>query len=123
MAPELALTLTDGAVAVASVTVRIGSSRGSLHSGPSIVNCPLIASLALLADLMRRNLEHRVELAVPIEDPELRTQVLDTVALCLADNHNAWDLDSDGTWTRRTPASPDAAINAQEQLMRHAGLA
>ena len=75
------------------------------------------------ADLMRRNLEHRVELAVPIEDPELRTQVLDTVALCLADNHNAWDLDSDGTWTRRTPASPDAAINAQEQLMRHAGLA
>jgi polyphosphate kinase len=76
------------------------------------------------ADLMRRNLEHRVELAVPIEDPELRTQVLDTVALCLADNHNAWDLDSDGTWTRRTPASPDVAMNAQEQLMRlHSGLA
>jgi polyphosphate kinase len=75
------------------------------------------------ADLMRRNLEHRVELAVPIEDPELRTQVLETVALCLADNHNAWDLDSDGTWTRRTAVSPDVAMNAQEQLMRlHSGL-
>jgi polyphosphate kinase len=73
---------------------------------------------------MPRNLEHRVELAVPIEDPRLRTQVLDVVALCLADNHNAWDLDGDGRWTRRRPTGPEATINAQEQLMRlHAGLA
>jgi len=74
------------------------------------------------ADLMPRNLEHRVELAVPIEDPRLRTQVLDAVALCLADNHNAWDLDGTGKWTRRRPTDSEATINAQEQLMRlHAG--
>ena len=57
------------------------------------------------ADLMPRNLDNRVELAVPIEDPALRAEVLETVELCLADNHNAWDLDADGVWTRRRPPS------------------
>ena len=70
------------------------------------------------ADLMPRNLDNRVELAVPIEDPALRAEVLETVELCLADNHNAWDLGSDGIWTRRVPPSPEQTINAQELLMR-----
>jgi polyphosphate kinase len=71
------------------------------------------------ADLMPRNLNNRVELAVPVEDPELRAEVLETVELCLADNHNAWDLDADGIWTRRpTPPNREAVVNAQEQLMR-----
>jgi polyphosphate kinase len=74
------------------------------------------------ADLMPRNLEHRVELAVPIDDPLLRTQVLEAVELCLADTHNAWDLDSSGNWTRRRPAPGEPSINAQDELMRqHAG--
>src|SRR6202142_610383 len=38
------------------------------------------------ADLMPRNLEHRVELAVPIEDPQLRAEVLETVELCLRED-------------------------------------
>jgi polyphosphate kinase len=70
------------------------------------------------ADLMPRNLNNRVELAVPIEDPELRAEVLETVELCLADNRNAWDLDADGVWTRRPVPGPEAVVNAQEQLMR-----
>ena len=70
------------------------------------------------ADLMPRNLDNRVELAVPIEDPALRTQVLEVVELCLSDNHNAWDLDPDGVWTRRVPPSPEQTIDAQELLMR-----
>jgi polyphosphate kinase len=70
------------------------------------------------ADLMPRNLDNRVELAVPIENPALRAQVLEVVELCLADNHNAWDLGSDGVWTRRRAPSPEQAINAQELLMR-----
>ena len=52
------------------------------------------------ADLMPRNLNNRVELAVPVEDPALRAQVIETIELCLADNHNAWDLGADGRWTR-----------------------
>jgi polyphosphate kinase len=70
------------------------------------------------ADLMPRNLNNRVELAVPIEDPALREEVLDVVELCLADNHNAWDLDSRGVWERRHPAPGELVINAQEELMR-----
>jgi polyphosphate kinase len=70
------------------------------------------------ADLMPRNLDNRVELAVPVEDPALRAQVLETVELCLADNHNAWDLDSDGVWTRRQPRGEEPVINSQEILMR-----
>ena len=70
------------------------------------------------ADLMPRNLEHRVELAVPIEDPMLRGEVLETVELCLKDNHNAWQLDGDGLWTRIRPPDPAATINAQAELMR-----
>ena len=70
------------------------------------------------ADLMPRNLDNRVELAVPIEDPALRAQVMETVELCLADNHNAWDLSSDGVWRRRHPPASEKVINAQELLMR-----
>ena len=67
---------------------------------------------------MPRNLDNRVELAVPIEDPALRAEVIEAVELCLADNHNAWDLGTDGRWTRRRPPSAQATINAQEELMR-----
>jgi polyphosphate kinase len=70
------------------------------------------------ADLMPRNLNNRVELATPVEDPALRAQVLEAVELCLADNHNAWDLGADGTWTRRRAGAGDVIVNAQEQLMR-----
>src|SRR6202142_2348989 len=68
------------------------------------------------ADLMPRNLDNRVELAVPIEDPVLRTQVMETVELCLADNHNAWYLGTDGLWVRRHPAAGETVVNAQETL-------
>jgi polyphosphate kinase len=72
------------------------------------------------ADLMPRNLDNRVELAVPIEHPALRAQVLEAVELCFADNHNAWDLGSDGIWRRRRAAASEQTINAQELLMhRH----
>jgi polyphosphate kinase len=53
------------------------------------------------ADMMPRNLDTRVELLVPIERPELRAELNDTIDRCLADDTNAWTLDSDGSWTRR----------------------
>jgi polyphosphate kinase len=70
------------------------------------------------ADLMPRNLNNRVELAVPIEDPALRDEVLEVVELCLADNHNAWDLGPSGVWERRHPVPGEPLVNAQEELMR-----
>ena len=53
------------------------------------------------ADLMPRNLDHRVELAVPIESPELQAELLDTLARAFADNQSSWELDGEGAWHRR----------------------
>jgi polyphosphate kinase len=53
------------------------------------------------ADLMPRNLDTRVELLAPVEDHELQAELDDTLERCLADDTNAWTLDSDGKWTRR----------------------
>jgi polyphosphate kinase len=55
------------------------------------------------ADLMPRNLDHRVELAAPIVDPELQDELLDTLDRAFADNQSSWQLDGDGTWHRREP--------------------
>jgi polyphosphate kinase len=54
------------------------------------------------ADLMPRNLDTRVELLAPVDDPLLRDDVVDVLDRCLADETNAWELDGDGTWTRRS---------------------
>ena len=62
---------------------------------------------------MPRNLDHRVELAVPIESPELRAELLDTLERAFADNQSSWELDGEGVWTgaRRRPASGRAACS------------
>jgi polyphosphate kinase len=53
------------------------------------------------ADLMPRNLDTRVELLAPVEDPELQAELEDTLERCLADDTFAWTLSSQGVWTRR----------------------
>ena len=53
------------------------------------------------ADLMPRNLDTRVELLAPVEDPALRADLEDTLDRCLADDTFAWELEPDGAWRRR----------------------
>ena len=54
------------------------------------------------ADWMGRNLFRRIEVAFPILDPALKTRVVkEGLEPYLADNQNAWELDAEGTWTRR----------------------
>ena len=52
------------------------------------------------ADLMPRNLDHRVELAVPIQVPALQEEIVDTLERAFADNQNSWELDAQGRWQR-----------------------
>ncbi|HEX6782230.1 MAG TPA: polyphosphate kinase 1 [Solirubrobacterales bacterium] len=74
------------------------------------------------ADLMPRNLDSRVELVAPVEDAALKAEMLDVLERSLADNVNAWDLDSDGNWVRRRPDGE--ARSTQEELMaRHSARA
>jgi len=68
------------------------------------------------ADLMPRNLDHRVELAVPIETAELRADLLDVLDRCFADNQNSWDLDGEGAWHRRSPAPGEEPRSVQLEL-------
>jgi polyphosphate kinase len=75
------------------------------------------------ADLMPRNLDSRVELVAPVEDPELRAEMLDVLERSFADNANSWELGSDGNWTR-TQAPPDERRSVQGELReRYAGRA
>jgi polyphosphate kinase len=69
------------------------------------------------ADLMPRNLDHRVELAVPIESPELREELMDTLARGFADNQSSWELEADGHWARRSPGPGERPRNMQLELM------
>jgi polyphosphate kinase len=69
------------------------------------------------ADLMPRNLDHRVELAAPIESPELRAELMDALERAFADNQSSWELDAEGTWRRRSPAPGERPRNMQVELM------
>jgi polyphosphate kinase len=68
------------------------------------------------ADLMPRNLDHRVELAVPIASAEARAELLDTLQRAFADNQNSWELGADGEWSRRTPGPGEEPRSLQLEL-------
>jgi polyphosphate kinase len=68
------------------------------------------------ADLMPRNLDHRVELAAPVEADDLRAELLDTLERAFADNQSSWELDGDGAWHRRSPAPGEQPRNLQLEL-------
>jgi polyphosphate kinase len=69
------------------------------------------------ADLMPRNLDHRVELAAPIESPELRAELMDTIERAFADNQSSWQLGPDNRWHRRSPGPGERKRNMQVELM------
>jgi polyphosphate kinase len=69
------------------------------------------------ADLMPRNLDHRVELAAPIDSPELRAELMDTLERAFADNQSSWELHADGVWRRQSPAPGERPRNMQLELM------
>jgi polyphosphate kinase len=75
------------------------------------------------ADLMPRNLDTRVELDAPVDDPQLKEDLLDTLERSLADETNAWELQSDRTWARRTPSGPQPRSVHRELMVGHAARA
>jgi polyphosphate kinase len=65
------------------------------------------------ADWMTRNLSHRVEVAVPLYDPDVRWQVRALLDLHLADDTRARIIDPRGT-NRYVPAGPGEPVRAQQ---------
>ncbi|HEY8626568.1 MAG TPA: polyphosphate kinase 1 [Solirubrobacteraceae bacterium] len=72
------------------------------------------------ADLMPRNLDTRVELLAPIEDPDLRAELDDTLERCLIDDTNAWVLAADGDWTRREGGTRSVHRELMERTLAQA---
>ena len=67
------------------------------------------------ADCMKRNLESRVEVVAPVEDPLLRKELRIVLDIQLKPNRCQWEMQSDGVYIR-TPAA-DAAPACQQALI------
>lgn len=71
------------------------------------------------ADLMRRNLDRRIEVLCPVEDPALITHIHDHIlASCLKDNVKAWHLDAKGDYHKPKRKSSDPAFDSQAFFMQ-----
>ena len=71
------------------------------------------------ADWMPRNLERRVELMFPVEQPDLSRRLVRILELYFADNCHSYELQPDGRYRKRQQGSR-AAVHAQEALRRQA---
>ena len=65
------------------------------------------------ADWMTRNTVHRVEVAAPVEDPDLKLRLNEMFITMLSDNVQARELNSSGKYTRLQPGE-EASLNSQE---------
>jgi polyphosphate kinase len=69
------------------------------------------------ADWMERNFFRRIEVGFPIQRRHHRRQLFEDLELYLADNCQAWVLQSDGSWVREQPGSREP-IAAQARLLQ-----
>ena len=77
------------------------------------------------ADLMTRNLDKRVEIAWPVNDPALRARVLDYFTTMLSDTAKLRELQSDGTFSDLCAFVPEGRnpFDAQDHLIKEAYIA
>ena len=66
------------------------------------------------ADLMRRNLLHRVEVVTLVEDERIRCEIQDMLDACLVDGVLAWELGADGRYHRTPEARAIAAKHSSQ---------
>ncbi|MGL5032697.1 MAG: polyphosphate kinase 1, partial [Microcystaceae cyanobacterium] len=59
------------------------------------------------ADWMSRNLNRRVEAITPVEDPQIIQELQEILGVLLADNRQAWELQSNGSYIQRNSGHPD----------------
>ncbi len=69
------------------------------------------------ADMMKRNLESRVEVLAPVEDKDLREDLRLILDVQLADQRSVWDMHADGSYEKRTPPDGKESRNCQEVLI------
>lgn len=69
------------------------------------------------ADLMTRNLNGRIEVLTPVLDKAIRENIFKQIVVPqLMDNTNAWELNSDGTYTRIKPKAGQKPYQSQTEI-------
>jgi polyphosphate kinase len=71
------------------------------------------------ADLMRRNLSHRVEILFPVGSPKLVRRLKDILNVQLADERKSHYLQSDGHYIRSSKSGEPDAIDSQLRFLTH----
>jgi polyphosphate kinase len=72
------------------------------------------------ADWMPRNLDARVEVVTPIEEPKIVQELKQILDITLADNRQAWDMQPDGTYIQRSPQPDEPELSCQRRFMSQA---
>ncbi len=72
------------------------------------------------ADWMTRNMDRRVEVVSPVRDQRSQQELWQILQIMLADNRQAWDLGTDGTYRQRQPAEGEEPQPSQYRLSRRA---
>jgi len=67
------------------------------------------------ADLMERNLDRRVEVTVPIDDPRLQAELVEAFEITWRDDRFTWVLGTDRRWRRLQPVND---FSAQAEFKR-----
>lgn len=62
------------------------------------------------ADLMKRNLESRVEVCTPVESEQNKRLLREILDLQLANHKNSWEMQSDGSYVKRVPTGRKKAV-------------
>ncbi len=71
------------------------------------------------ADVMHRNLDHRVEAMVQLRDAQARRAVSDVLDLAMSPHVSAWELQPDASWVRSAAVTDNELLDYQEQLISH----
>ncbi|UFP92826.1 polyphosphate kinase 1 [Gloeobacter morelensis] len=72
------------------------------------------------ADWMPRNLDRRVEVMTPVEEPRLRDELVAFLHLLLSDNRQSWELQTNGAYARRHTLPGAIEISSQQVLIDRA---
>jgi polyphosphate kinase len=74
------------------------------------------------ADLMLRNLNHRIEILFPVESPSLARRVRhEILEVYLADNVNAYRAQSDGSYLRAPRSQTTGGVDSQQRGIARRG--
>ncbi|MEY2425892.1 MAG: polyphosphate kinase, partial [Actinomycetota bacterium] len=69
------------------------------------------------ADVMPRNLDRRIEVAMPVEDPDLQDRLREVIDIDFAADAACWELEADGNWFQHVGDTVDSQRNLRDAAL------